>query len=72
MTPNEAYRKGQEDMRRRICEQWRDWRTAGVSGEVRAHRSNKRDVYGYGYADVSVRIRVNNKVRDLSGQAEAT
>lgn len=42
MTVDEAYRKGQEDMRRRIEDYWRNWSTFTPSGYDRATRPGRK------------------------------
>ena len=56
---NAAYRKGQEDMRRRLSKRWARWRTNGVGGFHKAMRPDRK-----GYSDVPVLIRAF-PVRDL-------
>ena len=46
MTENEAYRKGQEDMRRRISEEWSGWYASLLTACSKNYRP-----------DVSVKIR---------------
>jgi hypothetical protein len=65
MTPDEAYRKGQEDMRRRIMKMWNGWRTDGIGGIHRANRLGRK-----GYADVPVHIRARCKVQPLDKSPE--
>lgn len=61
MTVEEAYRKGQEDMRRRIIKQWGGWITDTIGGHARLHRVGRK-----GYSNVGVEIRARCKVEDLN------
>jgi hypothetical protein len=63
MTPEEAYRKGQEDMRRRIIKQWGGWMTDTLGGHWRMQRPGRKPV-----ADVALLIRAQCKVRALEGK----
>lgn len=62
MTPDEAYRKGQADMRRRIMKYWSHWMTNGIGGRMRAYGRPGRK----GYGDVAVLTRKNCKVLPLT------
>lgn len=64
MTVEEAYRKGQEDMRRRIIKQWSGWSTNTIGGHHRANRPSRK-----GYSDVAVEIRARCKVLPLQAQS---
>ena len=59
MTNNEAYRKGQEDMRRRCEKLWRSWVMDGIAAYAKPIKYSKR-------ARVDVRIRRELKVQDMS------
>lgn len=61
MTPNEAYRKGQEDMRRRICQQWRNWCTAPIAPYIKRRGRPRYERFG----NVPLLIRKRIKVKDL-------
>lgn len=61
MTAEEAYRKGQEDMRRRIIRQWAGWITNNIGGHHRATRLGRK-----GYSNVAVEIRARCKVLPLA------
>ena len=63
MTVDEAYRKGQGDMRRRIIEQWSGWITNTLGGHHRLKRGDRR-----GYSNVGVEIRARCKVQPLQPQ----
>ncbi len=60
MTAEEAYRRGQYDMRQRIIKQWVGWITNTISGHHRSNRPGRA-----GYANVAVEIRARCKVVDL-------
>jgi hypothetical protein len=60
MTLDEAYRKGQADMRSRIIAQWSGWITDTIGGHHRANRPGRR-----GYSNVAVEIRSRCRVRPL-------
>ena len=60
MTPQEAYAKGQRDMRNRIIRQWSGWITNTIGGHWRANRSGKKS-----YSNVAVMIRAQCKVQPL-------
>lgn len=62
MTIEEAYRKGQYDMRQRIIKQWAGWITNTLGGHHRALRSGRK-----GYSNVAVEIRAKCKVQPLAG-----
>lgn len=61
MTAEEAYLKGQRDMRHRIERQWRHWRTGGLGGLAKAGFQHGRH-----YGNVSVLIRRENPVQPLA------
>ena len=61
MTVEEAYKKGQYDMRRRIIKQWSGWITNTLGGHWRADRPRKK-----GYSNVAVEIRARCKVLPLT------
>ncbi len=61
MTLDEAYRKGQADMRARIIRQWSGWITNTIGGYHKADRPGRK-----GYANVAVEIRAKCKVQPLS------
>lgn len=61
MTLDEAYQRGQRDMRDRIIRQWRGWITNTIGGHWRADRPGKKS-----YSNVSVEIRARCKVKSLS------
>ena len=66
MTLDEAYRKGQYDMRQRIIKQWRGWITHTLSGHHTAWGGGVHK----GYSNVGVEIRARCKVvplKDLEG-----
>jgi hypothetical protein len=65
MTIEEAYRKGQFDMRQRIIKQWTGWMTDTISGHHRINRIGRK-----GYANVAVEIRARCKVIDLERRLE--
>lgn len=68
MTPDEAYRKGQYDMRQRIIKQWAGWITETIGGHHRARRPGRK-----GYSNVAVEIRARCTVLPLSEpKAEAS
>jgi len=60
MTLDEAYQRGQRDMRDRIIKQWRGWITHSIGGMHRAERLGRK-----GYSNVSIEIRARNKIRAL-------
>lgn len=60
MTVEEAYAKGQHDMRQRIIKQWAGWITETLGGHHRAQRPGRK-----GYSNVAVEIRAKCKVRPL-------
>jgi len=62
VTIEEAYRKGQYDMRQRIIKQWAGWITNTLGGHHRALRSGRK-----GYSNVAVEIRAKCKVQPLAG-----
>lgn len=66
MTIEEAYRKGQYDMRKQIMKFWAYWSTEGLGGRWRAYGRPGRK----GYADVAVLTRKNCKVRSLGKPVE--
>lgn len=61
MTVEEAYRRGQYDMRQRIIKQWSGWITDTIGGHYRARRGGRK-----GYSNVAVEIRRVCKVLPLS------
>jgi hypothetical protein len=61
MTVEEAYRKGQYDMRQRIIKQWAGWITNTIGGHHRALRGGRK-----GYSNVAVEIRARCRVLPLS------
>lgn len=61
MTADEAYRKGQHDMRNRIIKQWSGWITNTLGGHHRLKRMDRR-----GYGNVGVEIRARCKVVPLA------
>jgi hypothetical protein len=63
MTVEEAYRKGQYDMRKRIIKQWSWWFTDTIGGHSRLKRTDRK-----GYPNVAVEIRARCKVVDLGPQ----
>ena len=63
MTVEEAYRKGQEDMRRRIIKQWSGWITDTIGGHARMQRTGRKS-----YSNVAVEIRARCKVLDLGAE----
>jgi hypothetical protein len=65
MTVDEAYRKGQYDMRARIIKQWCGWVTDTLGGHHRAKRGSRK-----GYSNVGVEIRARCKVRPLEVESE--
>jgi hypothetical protein len=60
MTAEEAYRRGQRDMRDRIIKQWSGWITNTLGGHWRADRPGRKS-----YGNVAVLIRRQCKVKDL-------
>lgn len=60
MTVEEAYAKGQYDMRQRIIKQWAGWITNTLGGHHRAQRGGRK-----GYSNVAVEIRAKCKVQPL-------
>ena len=62
MTVEEAYRKGQYDMRQRIIRQWGGWFTNTVGGHARLHRT--------GRPNVGLLIRWQCRVRELHETSE--
>lgn len=65
MTPEDAYAKGQYDMRQRIIKQWSGWITDTIGGHYRARRGGRK-----GYSNVAVEIRARCKVVPLEVKAE--
>ena len=63
MTPEEAYRKGQYDMRARIIQQWSGWITNTIGGHWRINRPGRKPV-----TNVGLMIRAQCKVRALEGK----
>ena len=61
MTPEEAYERGQRDMRNRIERQWRYWITNTLTGHHRSMRPKRK-----GYSNVSIMIRQENKIQRLT------
>ena len=61
MTAEEAYLKGQYDMRKRIIKQWEGWITNSIGGFHRANRKDRK-----GYSNVAVEIRAKCKVKLLA------
>jgi hypothetical protein len=64
MTVEEAYRKGQYDMRQRIIRQWAGWITNSLGGYHRAMRGGRK-----GYSNVAVEIRAKCRVESLASLA---
>jgi len=64
MTAEEAYQKGQYDMRKRIEKAWHGWFTDTLAGQARMNRKGKRVKYYAG--NVPARIRKDCKVRQLA------
>lgn len=64
MTPNEAYRKGQYDMRRKIERYWRAYhiRGLGMLLDPKAHPANRKAFNG---SRVDLNIRRKCKMEDL-------
>jgi len=60
MTVEEAYRKGQYDMRQRIIKHWAGWITNTLGGQHRLLRGDRK-----GYSNVAVEIRARCKVQEL-------
>ena len=60
MTLDEAYQRGQRDMRDRIIRQWGGWITNTIGGQWRANRPGRKPV-----ANVAVLIRHGCRVRAL-------
>ena len=60
MTPEQAYERGQRDMRDRIIRQWSGWITDTLGGWHRANRPNRKQ-----YSNVAVMIRAQCKVKQL-------
>jgi hypothetical protein len=60
MTEDEAYQRGQRDMRDRIIKQWGGWITYTIGGIHRATRPGRKPV-----ANVGLLIRAHCKVRAL-------
>ncbi len=60
MTVEEAYRRGQYDMRQMIIKQWAGWITNTIGGHYRMNRPGHKPYY-----NVAVEIRARCKVRDL-------
>lgn len=67
MTIEEAYAKGQHDMRKRIIKQWAGWITKTLSGHHRARRGGRK-----GYSNVAVEIRARCKVLPLDIPSQIT
>lgn len=63
MTLEEAYIKGQYDMRQRIIKQWSGWITESIGGYHRAMRGGRK-----GYNNVAVEIRARCKVKKLENK----
>lgn len=66
MTLDEAYRRGQRDMRDRIVRQWAGWITHTVGGHWRATRPGRKPI-----SNVALIIRAQCKVIPLAGAAIA-
>lgn len=66
MTVEEAYAKGQYDMRQRIIKQWAGWITESVGGHHRLKRPGRK-----GYSNVAVEIRRGCVVLPLAHPATA-
>jgi hypothetical protein len=60
MTPEEAYERGQRDMRDRIIKQWRFWSAGEIGAHYRLDKPGRRAP-----GDVGVLIRARNKVVPL-------
>ena len=63
MTAEEAYKRGQRDMRDRIIKQWAGWITDTIGGHWRANRPGRKPV-----SNVALMIRKECKVRPLAAQ----
>ena len=63
MTVEEAYKRGQRDMRDRIIKQWAGWITDTIGGQWRAQRTGRKPV-----SNVAVLIRKGCPVRPLVSQ----
>lgn len=61
MTTEEAYEKGQRDMRDRIIKQWAGWITHTIGGYHRLDRPGRK-----GYPNVAVEIRARCKTIPLA------
>jgi hypothetical protein len=66
MTVDEAYAKGQYDMRQRIIKQWAGWITNTIGGQHRAQRPDRK-----GYSNVAVEIRRGCKVLPLASESHS-
>lgn len=64
MTIEEAYAKGQYDMRQRIIKQWSGWITDTIGGHWRSNRPSRKS-----YSNVAVMIRAQCKVMPLEKSA---
>lgn len=61
LTPEEAYRRGQDDMRRRIAARWRGYYVRGIGSAVAEHDPSSKAAK---HASVPVLIR-STKIKPL-------